>query len=250
MNSAVSEEKVAASLLSEALHPGGLRLTSRAARLAGISPGMKLLDIGCGTGAALEYLSQEFAIEPYGIDISAEMISIAARRLKTEGLFVGDAAALPFTSAFFSAVICECTLSLLESTGKAYREIYRVLVPGGLFISSDVCDFCDTKPIKAALDANGFDLICFEDHRPALITYIAEMKNRQISPECMSSQPQYSKTQPQYSKTQPPGQDERLQTPLPLYGPVHTMQTPVSAPVTPPAQMKRATYYLAVCRRR
>ena len=243
MNSAVSEEKVAASLLSEALHPGGLRLTSRAARLAGISPGMKLLDVGCGTGSTLEFLSQEFSIVPYGVDISAEMIAVAVSRVNTAEFFVGDASALPFASGLFDAVICECTLSLLESTEGVYREIYRVLRPGGVFISSDVCDACCAESIRGTLDASGFDLICYEDHRPALTTYIAEMNSRLLSRERMSSRPpDRTLTVQGKPPTQAPDRPLTVQD--------KAGQTLEHAIDLPQAQIKKATYYLAVCRRR
>ena len=158
-------------------HPGGLQLTSRAARLAGLSPGMTLLDIGCGEGASLEHLSRKLGVVPYGIDISNAVISVSRERIPQAVLVTGSADALPFSDAEFDAAICECVLSLIEDTTKALSETHRVLKPNGAFIVSDVCDRDDIGKIKKSLMLVGFEVEHFEDHKQALVTYMAEICN-------------------------------------------------------------------------
>lgn len=163
----IYENDVLIEAMGGALHPGGLRLTSRAARLAGIARGMSVLDIGCGAGASLEYLSHELGVIPYGIDISDKLLGIAKGRVPGADLTVCDAAGLPFEDETFDAVICECTLSLFKSLTSVYGEIYRVLKPAGRLIISDVRL---TMP-------PGFETINIEEHKAAFVTYIAEMYN-------------------------------------------------------------------------
>jgi ubiquinone/menaquinone biosynthesis C-methylase UbiE len=135
------------------MHPGGLRMTDRAARIAGLTPGTILLDVGCGEGASLEFLARKFGVVPYGINENAEN--------------------LLYDDAFFDAVICECVLSLIEDAAKAIREIQRVLKPGGIFIVSDVCDKEELNMTESMY--TGFDTVHIEEHRAALVTYAAEM---------------------------------------------------------------------------
>ena len=178
----------------ESMHPGGLRLTDRAARLAGIEPGMKLLDVGCGIGQSLEYLYNKFGIIPSGIDISEKAIAMARKRLPSAFFRVGDAAALPFKDASFDAVVSECVLSLLNMSEikpasiDAISEIRRVLCPPGTLIISDVCEKDDLKNIQRRYEQSGFEVICFEEHNAALVTYAAEAYNQDARSSCFTEE--------------------------------------------------------------
>lgn len=166
-----------------AAHPGGFQLTSRAARLAGLRPGMSLLDVGCGVGASLETLARECGIVPFGVDISGDLIAVARDRMPGAALRVCDAAALPFADESFDAVICECTLSLVGDAAAVLRESARVLMPGGTLIASDVCSPDDFDRIKTSFESAGLSVTHFEEHKPALITYAAELRmNAKIPP--------------------------------------------------------------------
>jgi ubiquinone/menaquinone biosynthesis C-methylase UbiE len=160
----------------ESEHPGGLRLTDRAARLAGLSPEMKLLDIGCGNGESLGHLSAKFGIIPYGIDISDEAIECARQKSNPHRaqLSVGSAQSLPYEDSFFDAALCECVFSILDSFCGALAEIRRVLSPNGILIASDICKRSELDGIQERFKRAGFDILAFEEHRAALVTYAAE----------------------------------------------------------------------------
>ncbi|MCL2227977.1 MAG: class I SAM-dependent methyltransferase [Oscillospiraceae bacterium] len=158
----------------ESMHPGGVRLTDRAARLAGISSGMEVLDVGCGNGVSLGFLERSFGVVPYGMDISEKLIGSARQRLPAAALTVGDAAWLPYQDASFDAVICECVLSLVEDAGWVLSEMRRVLRPLGMLILSDVCVEEEFGRVQGMFLKVGFDVICLEEHKAALTTYIAE----------------------------------------------------------------------------
>lgn len=101
---------------------------------------IKILEIGCGTGANIWYLAKE-GFDTYGIDHSNVGIGIANKRLISEGLeahlSVGDVVNLDYENEFFDAVIdCECVYANnLESSRKILLEINRVLKNGGSFYS-------------------------------------------------------------------------------------------------------------------
>jgi 2-polyprenyl-3-methyl-5-hydroxy-6-metoxy-1,4-benzoquinol methylase len=69
---------------------------------------IKILEVGCGPGANIWFLSRE-GYSAIGIDGSKVAIDIAMKRLKTEGLTaeirVGDVTHIPYQNDFFDAVI-------------------------------------------------------------------------------------------------------------------------------------------------
>ncbi|NCB75002.1 MAG: class I SAM-dependent methyltransferase [Clostridia bacterium] len=125
-------------LLGETLRPGGFKLTEIALKYCGISETDKVLDLGCGRGATLRYLSENHGISAAGIDPSEMLLADARTELPEAELVLGRAEALPFESNRFDCVFAECTLSLMESTDEAINQTHRVLKPNGWFIISDV----------------------------------------------------------------------------------------------------------------
>jgi len=99
-------------------------------RLA-IEPGERVLDLACGTGDFLEIVAPA-AREAVGLDFSGVMLAHARRRHPTAvALVQGDALKLPFADATFDAAVSGFALRNFASLGPAFRELARVLRPGG-----------------------------------------------------------------------------------------------------------------------
>ena len=102
--------------------------------------GLKILDIGCGTGFFTGILSQ-MGHEVIGIDLTKEMIHLAtvfANQEKFDAKFlVMDAQNLEFKDASFDIVISRNVTWTLPDVPKAYQEWLRVLKKGGLLINID-----------------------------------------------------------------------------------------------------------------
>lgn len=104
--------------------------------LAGDIAGGRLLDAGCNDGSFSVDLAQHMnAGEIYGLEIN----EIAAKEAASKGVKVeiGDLnLKFPFKDSFFGAVVSNQVLEHLVNTDNFFKEIHRVLEPGGFAIVS------------------------------------------------------------------------------------------------------------------
>lgn len=115
-------------------------------------PDMRVLEFGCGTG------STAIAHAPYvghihAIDISANMLAIARRKATAAG--VTNVTFEQATIEAFSApeqsldvILGLSILHLLENRDAVIEKVYRVLKPGGVFVTSTMCLGDSLKFIK------------------------------------------------------------------------------------------------------
>ncbi len=110
--------------------------------------GLRLLDVGCGTGHHLtQFRRQGFDVT--GVDGSPEMIALAQARNPGAVIRQGDVEALPVPSAAFDVVVCVEVLRYLPGLSDCVREMARVLKPGGVCLAT-------ATPV---LNLNGYWLI-------------------------------------------------------------------------------------------
>lgn len=115
-----------------------------------LRPGMKLLDVGCGTGCFTRYLAEGGEnLKIIGIDNDALFIKQAQVTAQNKGLtsglefIVGDACELPFLENSFDAVASHTFLTSVEDPKGALAEMMRVTKPGGIIISITAMSFVD-----------------------------------------------------------------------------------------------------------
>lgn len=124
--------------------PLEMRAKRLALRLAGAAPGETVLEIGVGTGWALERLSRAVGLDGLvcGVDIAPGMLAVAGRRLRRRRalLALGDATALPNGDGRFDLVFMSFVLDLIptEEIGPVLAEVMRVLRPGGRFVDASL----------------------------------------------------------------------------------------------------------------
>lgn len=100
-------------------------------------PGMRILEIGVGTGLSLPLYPPDCLVS--GIDISPGMLLRAEERVVRRGLsarlFQMDATDLRFPDDAFDVVFAPYVMSVVPDPVAVLREMYRVCAPGGrLFV--------------------------------------------------------------------------------------------------------------------
>jgi ubiquinone/menaquinone biosynthesis C-methylase UbiE len=104
-------------------------------RRLGIGPGMRLLDVGCGSGQ-LALIAARAGARVTGCDISTNWLEQARARADAEGLAVafeeGDAEALPYADGQFDAVVSLIGAMFAPRPEMVAAELTRVCRPGGM----------------------------------------------------------------------------------------------------------------------
>ena len=119
------------------IRPGGTELTRRLVEFCGLQAGDRVLDVGCGTGASVACLQQEFGLQVQGIDPSALLLERGRGLYPEITLQQGRGEELPYSNQSWKGILCECSLSLMELE-IALQEFYRVLYPGGWLMIADI----------------------------------------------------------------------------------------------------------------
>ncbi|HUQ40524.1 MAG TPA: methyltransferase domain-containing protein [Acidimicrobiales bacterium] len=113
---------------STLLEPANTREYVAVHHRLGLTPGIRLLDVACGSGLALELAGICGAVTA-GIDAAPRLVAVARDRCPDADLRVGDMGALPWSDETFDIVTS--FRGIWGTTPAAVDEAYRVLVPGG-----------------------------------------------------------------------------------------------------------------------
>ena len=105
----------------------------RVAKLAHLGPGMRVLDVACGTGVlslvAAELVKPDGSV--VGLDLNTGMLDVAMRKAPQIEWREAPAEAIPFENSTFDAVVSQFGLMFFEEKDRAIREMMRVLRPAG-----------------------------------------------------------------------------------------------------------------------
>lgn len=159
-------------------HGRGQEATEELAALAQPSPTDHLLDVGSGIGGPARYLANRFGCRVTGIDLTSEFGDVARHLTRLLGLErrvtfeTGDALAMPFADASFDgAYSMNVSMNIADKAG-FYREIHRVLKPGGWLVLSELAQGAGGMvdyPTPWAADARASFLSTPEDTRRGVL---------------------------------------------------------------------------------
>lgn len=128
----------------DAFHIRGREATVELAARARLAPGLAVLDVGCGLGGSARYLAREHGCRVTGIDLTRDYVEAATALAGLVGLQSlvefrqSSALALPFPDGRFDVVWTEHVQMNVADKRAFYRELARVLAPGGRLVFHDV----------------------------------------------------------------------------------------------------------------
>ncbi|HEX9231421.1 MAG TPA: arsenite methyltransferase [Jatrophihabitantaceae bacterium] len=125
--------------------------------VADLHEGERVLDLGSGGG--IDVLLSARRVGPsgraYGLDMTDEMLALARANADKAGatnveFLRGNIEAIPLPAAAVDVVISNCVINLSDDKPAVFREMFRVLAPGGRVGVSDVVAEDDLTPADRA----------------------------------------------------------------------------------------------------
>jgi ubiquinone/menaquinone biosynthesis C-methylase UbiE len=111
----------------------GPQLAAELIATAGIAPGERALDVGCGLGALTIELARILGEECVAaIDPSESAVETCRARVSEAEVIVAPVEGLPFGDGTFDAALAQLVINLVDDPAAGVREMGRVVRPGGI----------------------------------------------------------------------------------------------------------------------
>ncbi len=134
----------------------GPPLASAMIHFAGVEPGMRALDVGCGPGALSDALVRRLgAPNVLAVDPSQSFVDACRARLAGVNVALGSAEALPFVDASVDVALSQLVVNFMRDAHAGVGEMVRVVRAGGV-VASCVWDYAGQMTLlRAFWDAAG-----------------------------------------------------------------------------------------------
>ncbi|MGA8612054.1 MAG: methyltransferase domain-containing protein [Xanthobacteraceae bacterium] len=133
-------------------------------------PGLRWLDVGCGTGAFTELVLEQCGPRDVSaVDPAEDQIAYARTKPAAKGASfrLGEAQALPFSDREFDVAAMALVITFVPDPAQAIAEMKRVVRPGGM-LGTYVWDFLGKgntqHPLREAVEAMGIPVLPTPGH--------------------------------------------------------------------------------------
>jgi ubiquinone/menaquinone biosynthesis C-methylase UbiE len=176
-------------------HGGQRPATIRLAELVGFTGNERVLDVGSGLGGPSRFIAWRYGCRVSGIDLTTEFVGVAEMLTRLTGLVdkvdyrQGNALDLPFEEESFEIVWSQNAAMNIADRERLYREMRRVLKPGGKLALQEVASGPGGPPhypvqwarmpsisflysqqaTRAKLEAAGFRVLVWQDTTEAAL---------------------------------------------------------------------------------
>lgn len=170
-------------------HVRGRQATAELGAHLKLRAGDEALDVGSGLGGPSRQLAATYGCHVTGIDLTEEYCAVATALAARAGLsdrvryLPGSALAMPFAGGAFDAAVTQHVAMNIPDKAALYREVARVLKPGGKFGIYDLLQgeggpahfpvpwarepstsfLADEEEMRALLPAAGFEIVSWSD---------------------------------------------------------------------------------------
>ena len=131
-------------------------------RMAGMAPGKRLIDFGCGFAEPLVLWAEDFGISRVGIDIREKAIERARAKIAQRGLadrlevVQGKGAEYPFEPGSFDYAACVGATFIWGGYKPALEALKQAIRPGGKLIVGEAYWLKDSVPSELAQSQTDF----------------------------------------------------------------------------------------------
>jgi arsenite methyltransferase len=182
--------------------------------MAALEPGETVLDLGSGAGFDCLLAARKVgpAGRVIGVDMTDAMLVKARANAEKAGLAnvefrKGDIEALPIEDDSVDVVISNCVLNLVPDKDRAFREIRRVLRPGGRLAVSDMA--WGREPARAVRENLEAMVGCIGGAL-VLDDYVGRLRRAGFASVEVEEHPEAARTMVEVSGTEPPPGIEHL----------------------------------------
>jgi len=145
--------------------------------------GKNILEVGSGRGGGASYVARYYSPNSYtGLDISSSLIDFCNRHYKTPGLKFtrGAAENQPFSDNAFDIVINVESARCYGNLDTFFREVNRVLKPGGHFLLADMIKKEEDAEMNDRIQLAGFTIESKSDITGNVINALGKDSHRRV----------------------------------------------------------------------